>query len=57
MDQTTLLPRSGIYSICFAGMISSAMLWGYLSDTLGRKKILVFGYLLDAVCNVVVSIK
>lgn len=30
------------------GMVSSGFLWGFLSDTLGRKKIMVYGYLLDA---------
>ncbi|KAF2881074.1 hypothetical protein ILUMI_25095 [Ignelater luminosus] len=28
-------------------MISSAFIWGYLADTIGRKKLLVIGYLLD----------
>lgn len=32
-----------------AGMIISAMLWGFLADTLGRKKLLVVGYFLDAI--------
>jgi MFS transporter, VNT family, synaptic vesicle glycoprotein 2 len=35
-----------------AGMISSAFLWGFLSDVLGRKKLLVYGYLLDAMFNI-----
>lgn len=39
----------------FVGMISSAFLWGFLSDTLGRKKLLVYGYLLDAFFNVLVA--
>lgn len=29
-------------------MISSAFVWGFLCDTLGRKKLLVIGFLLDA---------
>lgn len=33
--------------IIFVGMVSSAFMWGYLADTLGRKKLLVYGYLLD----------
>jgi hypothetical protein len=33
-------------------MISSAFLWGFLGDVLGRKKLLVCGYLLDGLCNI-----
>lgn len=29
-------------------MLSSSMVWGFLSDTLGRKKLLVIGLLLAA---------
>lgn len=36
----------------FVGMISSAVLWGFLSDILGRKKLLVYGYLLDGLANI-----
>lgn len=32
----------------FLGMISTGFFWGYLSDTLGRKKLLITGYFLDA---------
>lgn len=37
-------------------MISSAFMWGFLSDTLGRKKLLVFGYLTDAALNIMCSL-
>ncbi|ENN83451.1 hypothetical protein YQE_00191, partial [Dendroctonus ponderosae] len=33
----------------YTGMISTGFVWGYLCDTLGRKKLLVTGYLLDAI--------
>lgn len=33
-------------------MITSAFLWGFLADILGRKKLQVYGYLIDAVCNI-----
>ncbi|RZC39043.1 Sugar tr and/or MFS 1 domain containing protein, partial [Asbolus verrucosus] len=36
-------------AITYLGMISSAMIWGFLYDTLGRKKLLMVGFLLDAV--------
>lgn len=29
-------------------MITSGVIWGFLADTLGRKKLLVIGYFLDA---------
>lgn len=29
-------------------MISSAIIWGFLYDTLGRKKLLMIGFFLDA---------
>lgn len=29
-------------------MITSGVVWGFLADTLGRKKLLVIGYFLDA---------
>lgn len=37
-------------------MISSAFMWGFLADTLGRKKLLVFGYLIDGLCNIGVTL-
>ncbi|XP_014292692.1 synaptic vesicle 2-related protein-like [Halyomorpha halys] len=44
--------RALLQSSCYAGMILSGMLWGFLSDAFGRKKLLVFGFLLDALMNV-----
>lgn len=35
------------------GMIVSAFFWGYLADTLGRKQILIYGFIADSVCNVI----
>lgn len=32
-----------------SGMITSGFVWGFLADTLGRKKLLIIGYFLDAV--------
>lgn len=37
-------------------MIVSACLWGFLADTLGRKKILVFGYLTDAIFVIIAGL-
>ncbi|XP_037943092.1 synaptic vesicle glycoprotein 2B-like [Teleopsis dalmanni] len=46
----TLLDKGVLNAMTYAGMITSAIFWGYLSDTKGRKNILVFGYIADAVC-------
>ncbi|XP_058982468.1 synaptic vesicle glycoprotein 2B-like [Musca domestica] len=46
----TLFNKGVLNAVTFAGMISSAIVWGYLADTQGRKKILAFGLLADAVC-------
>ncbi|CAH1996788.1 unnamed protein product [Acanthoscelides obtectus] len=43
----SLTHKGWLNAITYAGMISSAFIWGYLCDTLGRKKLLVVGYLLD----------
>ncbi|XP_023021415.2 synaptic vesicle 2-related protein [Leptinotarsa decemlineata] len=45
--QLTLNHKGILNAITYAGMISSACLWGYLCDTLGRKKLLYIGLLLD----------
>jgi MFS family permease len=37
------------------GMISSAFLWGFLSDVLGRKKLLAYGYILNGFFNILCS--
>ncbi|XP_044761381.1 synaptic vesicle glycoprotein 2B-like isoform X2 [Coccinella septempunctata] len=34
-------------AVTYIGMISSAFVWGYLCDTLGRKKLLYIGFFLD----------
>ncbi|GJQ69487.1 hypothetical protein Trydic_g6593 [Trypoxylus dichotomus] len=44
-----LQQRGMLNAITYIGMISSALAWGFLADTLGRKKILVVGYLTDAI--------
>ncbi|CAH1407022.1 unnamed protein product, partial [Nezara viridula] len=44
--------KAMLQSACFAGMISSGLFWGFLSDALGRKKLLVIGFLADGILNV-----
>lgn len=46
----SLIHKGTLNSATYAGMIASAIVWGYLADTQGRRKILIIGYLADAVC-------
>ncbi|XP_055551438.1 synaptic vesicle glycoprotein 2B-like [Wyeomyia smithii] len=48
----SLVDKGILNAVCYAGMISSAFLWGFLSDMYGRKRLLVYGFLLDATFNV-----
>ncbi|XP_019755067.2 synaptic vesicle glycoprotein 2C [Dendroctonus ponderosae] len=49
-DLDLKLEHKGLLNaITYTGMISTGFVWGYLCDTLGRKKLLVTGYLLDAI--------
>lgn len=38
------------------GMITSAFFWGFFSDTLGRKRLLVIGFALDALFSIIVGL-
>ncbi|XP_049870515.1 synaptic vesicle glycoprotein 2C-like [Pectinophora gossypiella] len=42
--QLNLLDMGTVSAITYGGMISSAMVWGFLSDTLGRRQIMVWGF-------------
>ncbi|XP_011188051.1 synaptic vesicle glycoprotein 2B isoform X1 [Zeugodacus cucurbitae] len=46
----TLFDKGILNGATYAGMITSAVIWGYLADTVGRRKVLIYGYLIDAVC-------
>ncbi|XP_068153300.1 synaptic vesicle glycoprotein 2C-like [Drosophila tropicalis] len=46
----TLTDKGILNATGYAGMIVSAIAWGYLADTKGRQKILYSGYLIDAIC-------
>ncbi|XP_058813071.1 synaptic vesicle glycoprotein 2B-like isoform X2 [Topomyia yanbarensis] len=52
----SLVNKGILNAVCYAGMISSAFFWGFLSDTYGRKRLLVYGYFLDAAFNVLCAI-
>ncbi|XP_056644681.1 synaptic vesicle glycoprotein 2B-like [Diorhabda sublineata] len=40
----------------FIGMITSGLFWGYLCDALGRKKIIVYGYLFTGLFSLVAAL-
>ncbi|XP_044761382.1 synaptic vesicle glycoprotein 2B-like [Coccinella septempunctata] len=42
-------------AVTYAGTISSAFVWGFLFDTLGRKKLLIAGFLLNGIFAVLSS--
>ncbi|XP_033168594.1 synaptic vesicle glycoprotein 2B [Drosophila mauritiana] len=46
----SLLDKGILNAITYAGMISSAVLWGYLADTKGRRNLLIVGYAADTIC-------
>lgn len=48
----SLVDKGTLNAVTYVGMITSAFLWGFLSDTYGRKRLLVYGFLLDATFNV-----
>ncbi|XP_049820151.1 synaptic vesicle glycoprotein 2B [Aethina tumida] len=52
--ELTLSNKGLLNSITYIGMISSAFIWGFLCDTLGRRKLLFIGFLLDG-CFVLMS--
>lgn len=43
-------------AIIYVGMITSAFFWGFFSDTLGRKRLLVIGFALDALFSIIVGL-
>ncbi|CAG9858657.1 unnamed protein product [Phyllotreta striolata] len=45
----TLEQKSLLNAVSFAGSLSSGVLFGYLSDTFGRKRLIVYGYFLHFV--------
>ncbi|XP_045483324.1 synaptic vesicle glycoprotein 2B-like isoform X2 [Harmonia axyridis] len=54
-DLNLSLGNKGVLNaITYLGMMSSAFFWGYLCDTLGRRKLMITGFFLDA-CFVIIS--
>nr|XP_024217201.1 synaptic vesicle 2-related protein-like [Halyomorpha halys] len=48
--------KAMLHSARFAGMMASGFLWGFISDALGRKKLLVLGFLLNGTLNILAGI-
>ena len=51
----SLVDKGTLNAVTYGGMITSAFLWGFMSDVLGRKKLLVYGFFLDAAFNILVA--
>ncbi|XP_072389101.1 synaptic vesicle glycoprotein 2B-like [Diabrotica undecimpunctata] len=45
----SLQDKGYLNCIAYAGMISTSFIWGFLLDTFGRRKFMVYGFLLDAI--------
>lgn len=45
----SLSDKGLLNAVTYAGMISSSVVWGYLCDTFGRRRLLYTGFLLDAI--------
>ncbi|XP_059054633.1 synaptic vesicle glycoprotein 2A-like [Achroia grisella] len=54
--QLSLLDMGTLNAITYGGMISSALVWGFLSDTLGRRRIMVWGFLFTGILEMCVGI-
>ncbi|XP_037296767.1 synaptic vesicle glycoprotein 2C isoform X2 [Manduca sexta] len=48
----SLLNMGTVTAMTYGGMISSAMVWGFLSDTLGRKKIMIWGFIASGLVEI-----
>lgn len=53
--QITLNQKGLLNAITYAGMITSAILWGVLADSKGRQKVLAVGFLADGICALAAS--
>ncbi|XP_021713275.1 synaptic vesicle glycoprotein 2A [Aedes aegypti] len=52
----SLVDKGTLNAVTYGGMISSAFLWGFLSDMYGRKRLLVYGFFLDGAFNVMCAV-
>ncbi|XP_016841776.1 synaptic vesicle glycoprotein 2B-like [Nasonia vitripennis] len=50
--QLSLFHKGILNGITYAGMVSSALIWGFIADVMGRRRILVYGFFADGICNI-----
>ncbi|XP_018304289.1 synaptic vesicle glycoprotein 2B [Mycetomoellerius zeteki] len=48
----SLFNKGLLNAAIYVGMLLSGFIWGYLADVKGRKKIMIYGYMADGICNV-----
>ncbi|CAL1688229.1 unnamed protein product [Lasius platythorax] len=48
----SLFNKGLLNAITYVGMVLSGFMWGYLADVKGRKKIILYGYMADGICNI-----
>ncbi|XP_012543136.1 synaptic vesicle glycoprotein 2B isoform X2 [Monomorium pharaonis] len=48
----SLFDKGLLNAMIYVGMVLSGVVWGFLADVRGRKKIIVYGYMADGICNV-----
>ncbi|XP_073831035.1 uncharacterized protein [Musca autumnalis] len=51
-----LVDKGTLNGITYGGMIVSAVAWGYLADTKGRKNLLIWGFLIDVICVICAAV-
>ncbi|XP_061392160.1 putative metabolite transport protein YyaJ [Musca vetustissima] len=51
-----LVDKGILNGITYGGMIVSAVGWGYLADSKGRKNLLIWGFLIDVICVICAAI-
>lgn len=53
--QLTLFHKGILNAAIYIGMVMSGILWGYLADVKGRKSIIIYGFLADGICNILLG--
>lgn len=53
--ELTMFDKGLLNAIIYVGMVLSGLIWGFLADVRGRKKIILYGYMADGICNVILG--
>lgn len=48
----SLFHKGLLNAAIYVGMVLSGFIWGFLADVRGRKKIILYGYMADGICNI-----